>query len=144
MLLPKKRKEIIYVSMYTTLKVCLSSWLLWKYVLCFNLVSFNPQLLCYSKMLLLFKIFICCFKFVYLVEMTSHSKRLGISASRIVASSIFKNFNMLLLFKFLICHFKSTYSMDMAFHYESLSAFRIIASSIGKNSILIHIVIFKS
>ena len=78
------------------------------------------------------------------MEMTSRSERLGISASRIVASSIFKNFNMLLLFKFLICHFKSTYSMDMAFHYESLGAFRIIASSIGKNSILIHIVIFKS
>lgn len=88
--------------------------------------------------------FICCFKFVYSMKMTSHSEHLGIGASRIVLSSIGKNSSMLLLFTFFICRFKSIYSMDMDFHSEILGAFRIVTSSTGKNSILFHMVIFKS
>ena len=95
-------------------------------------------------MLLLFKFFICCLKFFCSMEMTSHSKYLGMGASRIVASSIGKNSNMLLLFTFLICCFKFVYSMDMTFHFEHLGDFRIVASSTCKNFILFHIVIFKS
>ena len=76
------------------------------------------------------------------MEISSHSELLGKSPSRIVASSIGKNSNMLLLFTFLICHFKFVYSMDKAFHFERLSAVRIGASSIGKNSIWFHMVIF--
>ena len=78
------------------------------------------------------------------MEMTSHSKRLGMGASRILVSSIGKNSKMLLFFIILICHFKSVYSMDMAFHCECLGVFRTIESSTGMNFILFHTVIFKS
>ena len=88
--------------------------------------------------------FICCFKFVYSMEMTSHSERLGMGTSRIVASSIRKNSNMLLLFTLLIFCFKYVYLVDMAIHSKCLGAFRIVASSTSKNSILFDIVIQKS
>ena len=59
-------------------------------------------------------------------------------------SSIDNNYNMLLLFTFLIYCFRSIYLMDMTFYFEHLGALEIVASSKGKNSILFHMVIFKS
>ena len=111
------------------------------------MVSFCPQLLWYFNMLLLFKFIICCFKYIYSMEMTFHFERLVMGAFRILAFSAVKNSNILLLFTFLICCFKYAYSMEMTFHYERLGmgAFRIyVASSTGRNSILFHIEILKS